>query len=173
MSLDVAILEQVNSFSSPILDTFFVAITQLGSTLAVTAIAAGLTAILWVRHYRRYAALIAISVGGATLLNLLLKAIFERTRPELWERLVIEPSYSFPSGHAMASSALAFSLIVIFWSTKWRWLVVAGSLAYVLVIGFSRLYLGVHYPTDVVAGWLVSAAWVALVALLIGRKKRR
>ena len=108
-----------------------------------------------------------MGVGGAALLNMVLKLIFERPRPDLWEQLIIETSFSFPSGHAMASSALAFSVIAIAWNTRFRWYAVGVGVLFMLVIGFSRLYLGVHYPTDVLAGWFVSGAWVLLVALVV------
>ena len=68
----------------------------------------------------------------------------------------------------MLSSALAFSLVVVMWHTRWRWIVTSLAAAYVVSIGFTRLYLGVHYPTDVVAGWCVSAAWVIIVAVVLG-----
>ena len=84
---------------------------------------------------------------------------------------MVEHSSWFPSGHAMASSALALSLIVIFWSTKWRWLVLAGAIFYVVIIALTRLYLGVHYPTDILAGWAVSCAWVAIVSVTIGYRR--
>jgi undecaprenyl-diphosphatase len=67
----------------------------------------------------------------------------------------------------MASAALATALIIIFWKTKYRWLVVAGATLLTFLIGLSRLYLGVHYPSDVLAGWSVSAVWVVLVAVII------
>jgi undecaprenyl-diphosphatase len=130
-------------------------------------LAGGLTVILWLKR-RRYAALaLAAGVGGAAAMNLVLKYLFERTRPDLWTRLVHETSFSFPSGHAMASSALAFSLIVIFWRTRWRWWIIAAGVLYMVTIGFTRLYLGVHYPTDIIGGWVVSMGWVAIVAAVI------
>jgi undecaprenyl-diphosphatase len=67
----------------------------------------------------------------------------------------------------MASSALAFSLIVIFWRTRWRWWIIAAGVLYMVTIGFTRLYLGVHYPTDIIGGWVVSMGWVAIVAAVI------
>ena len=97
----------------------------------------------------------------------MLKAIFIRPRPEEWTRIVEETNYSFPSGHAMSSAALAFALIVVTWRTRWRWPVVVVMALYTMMIGLTRLYLGVHYPTDIIGGWFVSAAWVAIVVLML------
>lgn len=169
---DEAVLRAVNSVSTPLLDAVAVGATQLGGVLGVLVITAGLVALLVSRKMLLKAALLAVGVGGGAVLNVLLKSIFQRDRPQLWERLVTENSYSFPSGHAMASSALALSLIVIFWPTRWRWLVVTLAGLYMVVIGLTRLYLGVHYPTDVLAGWMVSGAWVALMVLVVKYRKR-
>lgn len=168
LGFDQAVLRAVNTLASPGLDGVMVAITQLGGVVGVAVVTAGLLVLLWQKRMRRMAVLLAAGVGGAAALNVLLKAFFQRDRPELWERLVVENSYSFPSGHAMASSALACSLVVIFWPTRWRYLVVAGASIYMVFVGLSRLYLGVHYPTDVVAGWLVSGAWIAVVTTALG-----
>lgn len=157
------VLRAINSLATPLLDALVVSVTRLGGTLGVAVLTIGIAMLLWQRRMRNRAAILVAGVGGALVLNLLLKAFFQRDRPQLWERLVTENSYSFPSGHAMASSALAFSLIVIFWSTKWRWFVVGAMFTYMVVIGLTRLYLGVHYPSDVLAGWIVSAMWVAIV----------
>lgn len=161
LPLDEAVLRGVNSFASPTLDTFAVILTQFGGVIGVVVLTIGIAAILWGRGKRRMAALLAFGVSGAVTLNLLLKVVFQRDRPQLWERLVTENSYSFPSGHAMASSALALSIMVICWPTRWRWVGVAVGLVFMFVIGLTRLYLGVHYPSDVLAGWMVSAAWIA------------
>lgn len=168
LTFDVAVLEAINNYSSTFLDVLTVVLTQLGGVIGVTVIGIGLALLLWGRRKRRGAVILVIGVGGAALLNLLLKAFFQRDRPDLWERLVVEHSYSFPSGHAMASGALALSLIVIFWRTRWRWPIVSFAALYMVIIGLTRLYLGVHYPTDILAGWMVSAAWVATVAIVLG-----
>lgn len=160
IQLDEAILRAINSFASSELDTAAVIITQLGGIIGTSVLTIGIAVLLWGRAKRRMATLLVTGVAGAGLLNLLLKAVFQRDRPNLWERLVTENTHSFPSGHAMASSALALSLIVIFWPTRWRWLVISIAGLFMAVIGFTRLYLGVHYPSDILAGWVVSAAWV-------------
>lgn len=167
LRFDEAVLRTVNTFASPVLDDLMVLVTHLGGVIGVLIATVGLLLLLWRRRMRRMAVLLVAGVGGAAVLNVLLKAFYQRDRPELWERLVVENSYSFPSGHAMASGALACSLIVIFWSTRWRWWVVPGAGIYMISVGVSRLYLGVHYPTDVVSGWLVSAAWIAVVTIAL------
>jgi len=93
--------------------------------------------------------------------------LFHRDRPTFWHSLITETGYSFPSGHAMISSALIVGLIVLLWNTKWRItsIIVGGFI--VLMIGLSRLYLGVHYPTDVVAGWSAGFIWALLVAMIV------
>lgn len=164
---DEAALHTVNSVASPLLDALVVSTTQLGGVLGVMVLTIGIAMLLWRRRRRSMAALLVTGVSGAVLLNLLLKAFFQRDRPQLWERLVTENSYSFPSGHAMASSALAISLMVIFWPTRWRWVAVAAAASYMVVIGLTRLYLGVHYPSDVLAGWAVSSVWVSMVVYVV------
>jgi len=166
-TVDEGVLLLINGTASPQLDAAMAGLTHLGGVWAVALITVGLAMVLWQKQLLRMAALLAVTVGGAATINILLKALFQRDRPELWERIVTENSYSFPSGHAMASSALALGLMVIFWPTRWRWLAVVIGCIYMVIVGFTRLYLGVHYPTDVVAGWLVSAAWVTVAAVTL------
>jgi len=83
---------------------------------------------------------------------------------------VHEAGYSFPSGHAMASAALGLALAVALWNSRWRWWGLVFAVVYIAFVGYSRLYLGVHYPTDILAGWLVSGVWVLAIALLIRSK---
>ena len=142
-------------------ETMFVDITALGGTTVVTLMTLAVLGYLIIHGKRHTALLVLVSVAGGAGLSSALKLGFDRPRPDLVAHLVEVQTLSFPSGHAMASSALAFSAVVICWSTRFRWAGVMLAVAYMLVIGFTRLYLGVHYPSDVVAGWAVSAAWVA------------
>ena len=112
-----------------------------------------------------------VGVGGAVVINFILKMIFERSRPDLWQRLVVETSYSFPSGHALASSAIALVIIIICYKTKWFIPAIIIGTVYAVVIAYSRLYLGVHYPSDIIGGWLISAAWVIAMYWTIKRVK--
>lgn len=169
--LDEAILRTLNSHANSFWDAFFVIATQLGGVGAILAIASGLITLLALRQKSKAAVTIGMSVAGAAILNVGLKLLFERSRPSLWEQLVVETSFSFPSGHAMISAALSLAIILICWETGSRWYIVVLASVYILVIGFSRLYLGVHYPTDVMAGWLVSGAWVSVVAMALQSRK--
>lgn len=152
---------------SPVLTTFFRIITEFGGLFLLGSITILVTLLYWLKKRRKAALFVATSVGGAALINLILKSIFQRDRPDFWQHLVQESGYSFPSGHAMASAAFAFSLIFLLWRTRFRWYAVVGGGVYLLLIGVSRMYLGVHYPTDIVTGWCVSFIWVSLVALMI------
>jgi membrane-associated phospholipid phosphatase len=167
LPFDAAILLWLNSIATPFLDSFFIVVTNLGAALGIVILTLLGAGILYRRRYRRQAALLTFGVAGSAVINLGLKFLFERSRPDLWAHLVAEDSYSFPSGHAMGSGSLAFSLMAIFWPTKWRWHVVVIGSIYILLIGASRLYLGVHYPSDVLAGWCVSLVWVLIVKHLI------
>lgn len=167
LAYDSAILEWLNTLATPELDRVMVILTNLGGVVAISSLTGALIIYLLYKR-RKYAALMmAFGVGGAAVINLILKSIFERTRPDLWTQIITEVSFSFPSGHAMGSSALALSIILILWRTKWRTISIVIGSFYVLIIGLTRLYLGVHYPTDVIGGWLMSLGWIVLVASFI------
>lgn len=167
--LDEGILREINKISGPELNGVMSVLTNFGGALwVIVAVIVGCVILTKKRIYES-AVLLATGVGGAFLINLILKASFQRDRPMLWERIVTENSYSFPSGHAMVSGALGLCLIFILWRTRWRWYGLIAGVTYILIIGFSRLYLGVHYPTDVAAGWFVSSIWVFLVILVLDK----
>ncbi|MDN5275638.1 MAG: phosphoesterase, PA-phosphatase-like protein [Candidatus Saccharibacteria bacterium] len=173
IAFDQAILRAIHAASNGFWDWFFVTVTQFGGVLGVIIITALIFTLLIIRRNYRRAMILIAGVGGAALINVLLKFIFERPRPNLWHQLVVEHSFSFPSGHAMASSALALSIIAICWNTRYRIPALILSIMYILIIGISRLYLGVHYPTDIMAGWLVSTAWVLIVVTVISSWQRK
>lgn len=170
---DEALLHLVRSTASSTLDSVFIIGTDAGGVIGVAVIGLVLASYFAVKKRWNHLLFIAFSLVGAVLLNVLLKFIFIRDRPDLWVHLVEETSYSFPSGHAMASSALAVAVSLLGWGTRFRWLIVAGAAVFTLFIGYSRLYLGVHYPSDVLAGWLVSSAWVLAVNYTMRRPQPR
>ncbi|MDQ3302624.1 MAG: phosphatase PAP2 family protein [Actinomycetota bacterium] len=114
------------------------------------------------------AALLVVSTVGGIFLTTALKALFQRSRPELFDSGYTASFYSFPSGHATIAVGFygTLTLLVAWRLTGFRrWAVAVAGSALVLLIGFSRLYLGVHYPTDVIAGFLAAPLWVITVGI--------
>jgi len=157
---DRTLLLFFHDHASPALDDVMLAFTRLGGWIAVPIFTVGSMAYLAWRGRRGDALFLGLSVGGAMLLNVILKHVFERARPALWQSIAPESSFSFPSGHAMATMSLAAALVIIVWPSRWRWLALALAIVYVAGVGVSRVYLGVHYPSDIVAGWCGALAWV-------------
>jgi membrane-associated phospholipid phosphatase len=147
----------------------FTVLTFLGSPAVVLAIATVACVVLYRRREIADAALLPVVLAGAELLNLVLKLSFHRPRPEV--AFVHLDTYSFPSGHAMASTAVYGALAYLAWgrlaTLGARVLLAAGATVLVGLICFSRLYLGVHYLSDVLAGIAGGAFWLAVsVAIL-------
>jgi undecaprenyl-diphosphatase len=113
-----------------------------------------------------------VALGGSALLNLGAKQLFGRARPTLWESIAPEATFSFPSGHAMGSMTLAAVLMLLAWRTRWRWWIAVPMLAFVVMVGLSRIYLGVHYPSDILAGWTAALAWTVGTYALVFRGRR-
>lgn len=169
-SWDESVLQGIREYSTPRMDQIFATAEHTGSILVMPFLVAMIFALRFLKRSEN-ATFFAFAVGGAYGINLLTKAFFQRERPALWASLAPESNYSFPSGHAMVSMAVAVAFIELAWSTKWRWPVVILGLGSTLLIGFSRLYLGVHYPSDVLAGWSASLIWTSGLFLLL-RKSR-
>ncbi|MBE9019821.1 phosphatase PAP2 family protein, partial [Chroococcidiopsidales cyanobacterium LEGE 13417] len=110
---------------------------------------------------------------GSIIINRTAKVLLHRVRPHLWESPAPEFDYGFPSGHAMSSMTLVVVLVILTWGSRWRWWVLAAGTIFVLVIGWTRLYLGVHYPSDILAGWMASIAWAVGVSWVIRPWRRR
>lgn len=163
---DAAILRALHARATPGLDSAAIALSRVGGPLVMTGIVVAVILVLLRRARRGAAAFVGVAVGGATALNFVAKLAFQRQRPDLWLSLRPEQDYGFPSGHAMGSMALFVALAIVLWRTRWRWpfLVLGG--AFVAGVGLSRLYLGVHFPSDVLAGWCASLAWVSGVRAL-------
>ncbi|QKG57539.1 phosphatase PAP2 family protein [Hymenobacter sp. BRD128] len=130
----------------------------------------------WLAYRRRYRALAFVvgAEGGTMAINLLAKYRFERLRPNFYHQICFEtPTLltdpSFPSGHTMASLALALALGILFWPTRGRWLVWGLGLLFALGVAWSRLYLAAHYPSDVLAGWLATIGWVWTLDMVLLR----
>jgi undecaprenyl-diphosphatase len=151
------------SVRNPSLLKLFDLVTYLGNTAVVAGIG-GLSVIsLWFFKMRRsYAVGLAATLVGAAATGYMMKILVARARPGGLIPTAIETSFSFPSGHALASAALygfiTFFLCKLYPEKKTTVTVVAGVI--ILIIGFSRLYLGVHFPSDVIAGYLIGGLWL-------------
>jgi undecaprenyl-diphosphatase len=143
-------------------------VTQLGSTEAVAAVAVVVLLVLALRGNPRWGLASAVTIGIASLLNAGFKRWIERARPDLLDPLVVERGFSFPSGHSMlGATAWGIVAVVIMRSDlppAIKRLGVGACVALVTLIGLSRIYLGVHYPSDVLAGWTAGAVIVLLYA---------
>ncbi len=164
---DLPLLRLVHARATPTLDTTMLFFTRVGAPLPMIAFVGVILLALLARRRWHAAAFFALAVGGAAGLNVVAKLVFQRARPALWPSLVTETDYGFPSGHAMGSLAVVAALVLLLRGTRWRWPLLAIGGAFVAAVGLSRVYLGVHYPSDILAGWCASLAWVAGVWLLL------
>lgn len=172
-TFDAPILMFVHARSTPFLDTLMFAATTAGSALVLVPVDCLVFAGLLKWGRRSDAELWAVAVVGAAIINFAAKNFFARVRPALWISRVHETTYSFPSGHAMSTMATATALCVLAWPTRWRWLAILPGIIYVALVGVSRVYEGVHYPSDIAAGWAVSFAWVFGCTLLFEHRLNR
>ena len=164
---DAPLMLAVHSFAVSWLDVAMIGMTHLG-TYGVGLAALGVSLGLWRRRDKWTLYALWLSVGGAIIVNLALKLIFARPRPSVFPPLTVETSYSFPSGHTMAATALYGFLALLLWRQR-RWLY--GMLVALLIplVAFSRVYLGVHYPSDVLGALAVGILWLAFVWIVLVR----
>ena len=160
---DMALANALHSVATTGSTSLFITISLFGGTL-LYAWSAVFALVLAVQ--RRWLTLLVwlVTILGGQLLNTLLKSFFARPRPTFASPLVIEQYYSFPSGHAMMSfiayGMLAYVLCVLLRNNFQRFLVVLAGVAIIFLIGLSRIALGVHYFSDVVAGYAVASLWL-------------
>ncbi len=170
-AFDSFVIAKIQSLITPKLTSvmfFFTFFASTWSLLTLTVISIGL--MLW-QHKRWEALFLLLALGGGMAFNLLLKWIYRRERPSI-HRLVEESGYSFPSGHSMAAflffgmMAMLLTLFVV--SRAAKAVIILASVVLILLVGISRIYLGVHYPSDVLAGFAAGGVW--LVMCLLGLK---
>jgi undecaprenyl-diphosphatase len=170
---DKPVLLAIHTLSSPARDALTVFITNLGGPFEMASLSALVALGLLIARRYRPAAFFLLAIGGAAALNVLTKLAFQRHRPDLWVSPTPEFDYGFPSGHAMGTMALAIGLALVAWPTRWRLPALVLGVSFSLAVGVSRLYLGVHYPSDVLAGWSAAMAWVIGVHAIISRRPVR
>ena len=169
---DEPILVLAHEMATAGFDRAFLVFSALGYQWGVVPFDIALVVILALRRRAREGLFAGLALGGSALLNLMTKQLFARERPSLWESIAPETSFSFPSGHAMGSMTLAWVCLLLAWRTPWRWPVLIVVSLFTVMVGLSRVYLGVHYPSDILAGWTAASVWAVGCFFLVFRHDR-
>lgn len=170
-SFDKAVSSTVRSFSSEKMDAVMLFITELGSSFTLgTLLLVGMILLFLKRKDRLASLFFFLVVAGGGLVNSLLKNLFERERPNV-NRLIEIDGFSFPSGHSMGSMLFYGFLVYLLFRSKQRMqrkigLGILLSII-ILLIGISRIYLGVHYPSDVLAGFIAGFIWLCICIIVL------
>jgi undecaprenyl-diphosphatase len=170
----------VHSLASPALTTIMRGLSLYGGPTGLTPLGLVLALTFLIKQWHRGALLVVLTMAGAGFLNVLLKQSFARERPMPFFDYPLPLSHSFPSGHAFFAASFFGGLAVLLSarirSKGLRAAVWIGAVLLTFLIGLSRVYLGVHYPSDVLAGYAAATVWVAAVAFgdrLVSHRRRR
>jgi undecaprenyl-diphosphatase len=167
---DRALLAALHALQQPWLDAAFAAVTRMGSIWLLLPVALALAWRYQRRGQRAAALLLPFGVAGAWLLAHGGKLLVMRPRPDSYPALIQMPTdLSFPSAHAMQITAFALAWVLAA-GTRPAWPILAGAALVVVLVALSRLYLQVHFPSDVLVGMIAGAAWVIGVRLALGAR---
>ena len=174
---DLAVRNFVHGFASPAVTMLMRALTAIGNMPSVLLLTVAASVVLWFYGRKRGAVLLPLTVTGAVLLMFVLKLVFRRHRPDPYFGLPTPLDFSFPSGHALVAFCF-WGVLAVVVSTEQRsrfsriamWCLAIGM---VIGIGLSRIYLGVHYPSDVVGGYLAAIVWVSGVGWVYRHYRRK
>ena len=172
---NAALAESIEERTS-VATTVAILITTLGSTAAMALVAVAVGAWCWGVGRRADAVLAIGAMAGASLVFRLIKVLLDRSRPPAADRLVAETNESLPSGHATMSTVVIGTIVVLAWSGSSalaRAAMVVAAAVWVGAVGATRVYLGVHWISDVFAGWAVGAAWLAVCVTVWSRLRTR
>ena len=170
---DVPLLAFWHRHATPGQDKLAIFLTIIGNTGPMVGVGLLVGLLLLRRRQWHEAWVWVLSVGGAMLLTQIIKQLVARPRPALWVSIRPEHTFSFPSGHAMDTAAIATALGFLCWRHRAHWLVWGLAPLFSLAVGWARMYLGVHNPSDVLAGWSSAVGWVVGVQLLCWPAFRR
>ncbi|MEP6491495.1 MAG: phosphatase PAP2 family protein [bacterium] len=170
-AFDDAVMTWIGQHQNPKLQTAMLEVTSLGTGVVVAMIVLVAGMFLWLNTHRYSAILLFVATGGGIVLDNLLKAGFNRTRPHIFQWGTYAVSSSFPSGHAMSSvivyGTVAYLAARLQRNVASRILTLALAAFIVVLISASRLYLGVHFPSDVAAGLIVGLAWAGFCMAML------
>jgi membrane-associated phospholipid phosphatase len=177
--MDLRFNTWIRAHATPLGDRIGVFISLAGGPSAIAILSIVISIVL---VYRREWIVVAgwiAAIAGGSILNAMLKHLFRRPRPIGADRFIHDASFSFPSGHAMGSLigfAMMAYVLITFWppAGRHRAIIILSAIVLTLLVGASRLYLGVHYPTDVAAGFAAGAVWVTtcITGIAIARGDR-
>lgn len=146
-------------------------LSALGSFPVLFLLSSAVVAALWMEKHRTAAIWLTVAVLGALAMNTVGKLLFARQRPDILPVELLPGSFSFPSGHAFMSAAVYFTIAALLTRVvpkrRTRTFVLVMAMLLTVLTGFSRVYLGVHYPSDVLAGWTLGLCWAALCWLIV------
>lgn len=173
---DESVRNFIHGFAAPPLTAAMKFFTYFGSPLSLTILGVIVIAAFFYLKHKRAVALFSITMAGEVALNLAFKMFFKRVRPEPFFDFPLPASYGFPSGHAFGSFCF-FGILAWLTSTRTQnkitkaaiW---SAAVIIILFVGLSRVYLGVHYPSDVLAGYAAGLFWIVIVALTDSRLRR-
>lgn len=169
-TFDNYIYDAISKTINPALTVIAIMITNIGGPVGITIVTIILILVLPNKNHKKY---IVINLASILLLNQGLKFIFSRERPDI-NRLIEVSNYSFPSGHAMINTAFYGFLIYLIYKyvedRKTKYILIALISLLVIAIGLSRIYLGVHYASDVVGGAMISIAYLMVFTILVRQK---
>ena len=167
MHLDSGFQDEVHEDATPGLTRLAFALSWIGSPGLMVPVVPLVAGLLWWKRMRHQAMVLLITSGGAGVLTFLLKLHFRRLRPDLPWAFAHEPTFSFPSGHSVFAVVLYGTLLYLglrhLRRARERVAVSIAAVALILGIGYGRIYLGVHYPSDVAAGYFVGVVWLLAV----------
>lgn len=166
---DRIVIDSIQGRETTILTEIMKFFTLIGSAPFVIVLSLFMLFFLYkVLHHRFELTLFVAAITGSAILNGILKHLFKRVRPDL-HRLIDVEGYSFPSGHAMNAFTVYGIISFLLWrhirSELGRWVLIFVSIVMVLAIGISRIYLGVHYPSDIIGGYFASGFWITTAIL--------
>jgi membrane-associated phospholipid phosphatase len=164
--IDVQVAQWFHSHAAPALTRVMLLVSDLNGVLAISVLAALTGAVLVWRRAWSWLLILALTVPGGMLVNVLMKLAFHRARPSFEHPLLVLTSYSFPSGH-VAGATLFYGFLAAMFVSRWgdwsqKVMAVLAAMAMIALVALSRMYLGVHYLSDVLAAFAEGAAWLTL-----------
>ncbi|MBE9045752.1 phosphatase PAP2 family protein [Pleurocapsales cyanobacterium LEGE 10410] len=172
-AFDKIILLWIHSFANPTLDRIMQTITRLNDPkTAVVLVLIAVTLLLW-RQYYQEVKIFFINCAGGVILSYGLKSVFGKTRPDLWQSAIEEVSFSYPSGHALGATVL-YGFLAYLLATRYpqfSWAIYSIAISIIGAIGLSRLYLGVHWPTDIIGGYGIGFLWLTFCTTMLKLQK--